>query len=308
MQARIFAVIFIFLVEAPLMAQRRVEKNIIFGMYSGLALLMDVHRPEQPNGYGLVLIPGSGWNTAQRYDARSIKDRDTMLFVFWAPLLNAGYTLFVVNHRAAPRFRYPAAVEDAQRAVRFIRFHARDYGINADRIGAAGYSSGGHLVTLLGTLEGAGNAADPDPVNRVSAQVQAVVASATPTDLTRFDSGLGVPFLVSFMGQLPPSSTGSSPESVEAKAYRAASPVRHVSARSAPLLLIHGDADEAVPFRQAELMVNAAQLAGAEVKLIRVPGGIHDFAGDLSKHPEWPDVLGESVRWFNQHLKDAGRR
>lgn len=307
MQRIILALLFLFLIEAPLTAEKRVEKNVIYGMYSGLALLMDVHHPERSNGYGLVLIPGSGWNSAQAYNARSIKDRDSMLFVFWAPLLEAGYTLFVINHRAAPRFRYPAAVEDAQRAVRFIRFHAGNYGIQADRIGAAGYSSGGHLVALLGTLNGAGNAEDLDPVNRVSASIQAVVACAAPTDLTRFDSGFGVPFLVSFLGQLPAFSTGA-PRSPEARAYRAASPVAHLSADSAPLLLVHGDADEVVPFHQAELMVDAAREAGAEVKLIRMPGGTHDFAGKLSEHPEWPDPLAESVDWFNRHLKDPGGR
>ena len=141
-------------------------------MYSGLALLMDVHHPEKPNGYGLVLIPGSGWHTSQAYDARPLKDGPSAIFVSVPPLLNAGYTLFLINHRSAPRFRYPAAVEDVQRAVRFVRFHAKEYGISAERVGAVGYSSGAHLAALLGLLDGAGNPADLDPVNRVSARVQ----------------------------------------------------------------------------------------------------------------------------------------
>jgi acetyl esterase/lipase len=288
-----------------------VEKNIVYGMYSGLALLMDVHHPEKPNGYGLVLIPGSGWHTTQAYDASPIKDGGSALFVSIPPLLDAGYTLFVINHRAAPRFRYPAAVEDAQRAVRFVRFHAEGYRINAERVAAVGYSSGAHLAALLGVLDGLGTPTDPDPVNRVSARVQSVVASATPTDLARFDTGAGVANVVSFMGQLRPSSLSprlveggaSSQESVEAKAYRAASPITYVSSTSAPLLLIQGDADETVPFHQAELMIDAARKAGAEVKLIRVPGGGHGFARDLAKHPEWPDVLGETVQWLDRHLK-----
>jgi acetyl esterase/lipase len=311
---RVFlTVTLILLVAVPTTAEPQVEKNIVYGMYSGLALLMDVHHPERPNGYGLVLIPGSGWHTTQAYDASPIKDGGSALFVSIPPLLDAGYTLFVINHRAAPRFRYPAAVEDAQRAVRFVRFHAEGYRINAERVGAVGYSSGAHLAALLGVLDGLGTPTDPDPVNRVSARVQSVVASATPTDLARFDSGSGVANVVSFMGQLRPTSLSprlleggtSLQESVEAKAYRAASPITYVSRTSAPLLLMQGDADETVPFHQAELMVDAARKAGAEVKLIRVPGGGHGFARDLSKHPEWPDVLGETVRWLDQHLKAA---
>jgi acetyl esterase/lipase len=290
------------LVAAPATAESRVQKNVVYGMYSGLALLMDVDYPQTPNGYGLILIPGSGWHTSQEYDATSIKDGGSGLFVSVPSLLNAGYTLFIISHRAAPRFRYPAAVEDTQRAVRFIRFHANDYGINAERIGAVGYSSGAHLATLLGVLDGSGSATDPDPVNRVSARVQSVVASATPTDLQHFNSGSGVPNVTSFLGQLPPTSNAS-PESSEAKAYRAASPVTHISRMSAPLLLIHGEADETVPFQQAQLMVAAAQRTGAEVRLIRLPGGTHRFALDLAKHPEWPDVLNETTRWLDQHLK-----
>jgi acetyl esterase/lipase len=289
-------------VTASASAELRVEKNVLYGMYSGLALLMDVHHPQNPNGYGLILIPGSGWHTSQAYDASSIKDGGSALFVSVPPLLNAGYTLFIISHRSAPRFRYPAAVEDAQRAVRFVRFHAADYGINAERIGAVGYSSGAHLAALLGVLDGSGSAIDPDPVNRVSARVQSVVASATPTDLEHFNSGLGVANVVSFMGQLPPTANAS-PESIETKAYRAASPVTHISRASAPLLLMQCDADETVPFQQSQLMVAAAQRTGAEVKFIRVPGGTHRFAIDLAKHPEWPDILGETTRWLDQHLK-----
>lgn len=303
MRRTLLAVVLVLLVAVPATAQSHVEKNVAYGMYSGLALLMDVHHPEKPNGYGLVLIPGSGWHTSQAYDARPIKDGGSALFVSVPPLLNAGYTLFVINHRSAPRFRYPAAVEDAQRAVRFVRFHATEYGINAERVGAVGYSSGAHLAALLGLLDGAGTATDPDPVNRVSARVQSVVASATPTDLTRFNTGSGVANVVSFMGQLR-SAGGTSPqESVEFKAYRAASPISYVSRGSAPLLLMHGDADQTVPFRQAELMLDAAKEAGAEVKLIRLPGGGHAFARELARHPEWPDILGETVRWLDQYLK-----
>jgi dipeptidyl aminopeptidase/acylaminoacyl peptidase len=79
--------------------------------------------------------------------------------------------------------------------------------------------------------------------------------------------------------------------------------VTHVSASSAPMLLFHGDADEVVSFHQSELMAEAMRKAGAEVKLVRLPSGGHDFAGQTAKHPEWPDFLGETVRWLDQHLK-----
>ncbi len=288
---RFFAITAVLLASTvPCGAQVRIDTNVVYATYSGLALLMHVHRPQMPNGYGLVLVPGSGWHVAQTYDALLIKDSGSSLFVSIPRLLQAGYTLFVVNHRAAPRFRYPAALEDVQRAVRFVRFHAADYSINADRIGAVGYSSGAHLALLLGVLDDAPKTEDPDPVNRVSNRVQCVVVSAAPTDL---ESKASDPNVVSLIGT-PLQLTGQI-DPVAAKAYRAASPVNYVSKSSPPMLLIHGDADETVPFQQAELMIAAAKKVGTNIRLVRVPGGRHTFAQDLGKHPEWPDVLGETA-------------
>src|SRR5215510_6949715 len=127
-----------------LRATPRIDSNKIYGMYSGLALLMEVYYPEKPNGFGVVFISGSGWHAPQEYGAEPLsKGQQGKLY---APRLTAaGYTVFSISHRAAPRFRYPAAVEDAQRAVRYVRHHAAQYNIRADRIAAVGGSSGGHL-------------------------------------------------------------------------------------------------------------------------------------------------------------------
>jgi hypothetical protein len=48
--------------------------NVVYGMYSGLALLMDVHYPDKPNRYGIVFIPGSGWTAPLAFDAPPLKD------------------------------------------------------------------------------------------------------------------------------------------------------------------------------------------------------------------------------------------
>jgi acetyl esterase/lipase len=267
-------------------------------MYSGLALLMDVHHPAQSNGYALIVVPGSGWTSKQTYDAAPLTALASSVRFFVPRLLDAGYILFVVNHRNGPRFHYPAAVEDVQRAVRFIRYNASAYEINPHRIGAVGYSSGAHLSALLGVLDQNEDADDPDPVNHVSARVQCVVAAATPADLTLYRS----PEWAVFMGQsMAPA--GASADPVAVKAYRAASPVTHVSATSAPMLLLHGDADNLVPFQMAETMREAMEKAGADVKLIRLPGGSHDFAGETSARPDWPDFFSESVSWMDRHLR-----
>lgn len=280
---------------STLLAEARPEKNVVYGMYSGLALLMDVYHPEKPNGYGVIFISGSGWHMPLAYNG-SLKDGAANNNVL-QKLTEAGYTVFAINHRAAPRFRYPAAVEDAQRAVRFVRHHAKEYGINPDRIGGVGGSSGGHLVSMLGTLDGKGNPEDPDPVDRESSRLQCVVALAAPSDLAKIRTESGLSAVTSFVG-IP--LRGTNPATAEYKTYLASSPVTHVSGDDAPFLLIHGDADRTVPFEQSELMEAALEKSGVEVKLIRIAGGGHgrNFEGATNM----PDYLGETVRWLNRHL------
>ena len=127
----------------PLIDGATVEPNVVYGMYSGLALLLDVHRPPAPNGYGIIFISGSGWQAPTGYDATPLKQNQIPV---WGPsLLAAGYTVFALNHRAVPRFHYPGAVEDVQRAIRFVRHNAKTWRIDGTRLGGMGGSSGGHL-------------------------------------------------------------------------------------------------------------------------------------------------------------------
>src|SRR5688572_1307730 len=165
----------------PLVEGARVEPNVIYGMHSGLALLLDVHTPATPNGYGVIFISGSGWQAPTTYDATPLKQNQ--IPIWGPPLLKAGYTVFALNHRAVPRFHYPGAVEDVQRAIRFVRHNARNWKIDPARIGGMGGSSGGHLIALTALLAAPGVDADPDPVNREPATLQAIVLRATPTDL-----------------------------------------------------------------------------------------------------------------------------
>lgn len=292
------AVMFIALLAANgASAQGRAEKNVVYGMYSGLALLMDVHHPEKPNGYGVIFVSGSGWQAPLAYDAVGLKE--AQISTWGPPLLRAGYTVFALNHRAAPRFHYPAALEDVQRAVRFVRHHAKQFGVDGTRLGGVGGSSGAHLIGLVGMLGAGGVVDDPDPVNREPASLQALVLRAAPTDLRQMTGGGGLPAVVSFL-ELPPS---NAPENQ--KVYTAASPIAHVSRSAPPVLLLHGDSDDTVPFQQSVAMEAALRAMNVPVKLVQVPGGEHgpDFGAAGKPDAKWPDFLGEMVRWLDQHLK-----
>lgn len=280
---------------APAAQAPAVERNVVYGMYSGLALLLDVHRPARPNGLGVVFISGSGWQASTEYGAGALKEQQIGL---WGPPLTAaGYTVFAINHRAAPRFHYPAALEDVQRAVRFVRHHAKDYGIDPARIGGVGGSSGGHLIGLVAMLGSPGDSADADPVNRESAALQAVVLRAPLLDLRTVNTVEGTAYVTSFM-EAPPS------QSSAAAAYAAASPITHVTDKSPPVLLIHGDADVLVPLRQSAAMEALLGKSGVPVKLVVIPGGVHgaDF-GSPAPRAGWPDYFGATVDWLDLYLK-----
>ncbi|MCP5117281.1 MAG: alpha/beta hydrolase [bacterium] len=298
MQTKAAAAVLLFsLAGAPLTAESRVERNVVYGMYSGLALLMDIHHPENPNGFGLIHISGSGWGAPLSLDARPLKQAGHVQRE-GLPLVEAGYTLFTVNHRATPRFRYPAAVEDVQRAVRFIRFHAERYGINPGKIGAIGGSSGGHLVSMLGVLDGRGDPDDESEINRLSAKVQCVVARAAPSDLTTpLSGGSGAAALL--LGARIRS--GAKPVTPEMRLAREASPISHITPDDPPFLLIHGDKDDVVPYELSERFERKLSSAGIEVKLIRVRGAGHGPA--LKGAIEPPDIGGWAGEWFDRYLR-----
>jgi acetyl esterase/lipase len=318
---RAVSTIIVVLLPSVTAAQARVERNVVYGMYSGTALLLDVHYPATSNGRGIVFVAGSGWTAnppavsvgpnklaAPEYRHVALKDMEqTPIWV--PPLTAAGYTVFVPNHRATPAFHYPAPLEDVQRAVRFVRHHASAYGIDAERIGGIGGSSGAHLIAMTATLDDRGMAGDPDPINRLSAKVQAVVLRAAPTDLTasRLSMSLAALFQVS------PSPTTSAKGSALWKRLAQASPLRHVSRDDPPTLLIHGDADEAVDYQQSMTFVAALQKHGVASRLVTIPGGTHSptftarnsegVAEFAPRPPHWPDYFAETVRWFDQYLK-----
>ena len=117
-----------------------------------------------------------------------------------------------------------------------------------------------------------------------------IVTRAAPADLARMT-------VTEFMGMSPPDPKARN--TVEDRTYRQASPFPHVSPESAPILLIHGDADKSVPFEQSEMMEKALRAAGVPTKLLRIPGGGHGptFPGAINP----PDYMGEMIKWLDHY-------
>ena len=170
-------------------------------------------------------------------------------------------------------------------AVRFIRQHAGEYGVDPNRIGVYGGSARGHLALLLGTTADAGDPAAFDAVLRESSRVAAVVAFFPATDLSRWANRRALP--------------ATALTEAEATEY---SPIRFVSAGAAPSLIVHGDADPVVPVVEGETMHGALAKAGVAALFVRIEGAGHGFGGaDLER------VNAALVRWFERHLGSAAK-
>ena len=266
-------------------AAARVERNVVFGMYAGLALVMDVHFPQRAKGIGVLLVPGSGW-----HNPGALKQGYPYINALRDALVEDGFTVFIPNHRSSPTYRFPAALLDTRRAVRFIRLNAEKFKIDPARIGGAGHSSGAHLVAMLAVEDGGGTALSAEPIARQSSKTQATVAIAAPFDLIAFDSGFGLATVTAFMGERPPMDRQRRP--VRAGIYRDGSPISFVSADDGPFLMIHGEQDPVVPYRNLALMQRALTEVGGNVTAITVAGQGHAPKLDL----------GRIVTWLNENL------
>jgi acetyl esterase/lipase len=194
-----------------------------------------------------------------------------------------GFTVFSVVHGAQPRYKVAEIVEQVRTAVRFVHAHAADYGIDTNRVGVAGISSGAHLSLMI--------AGSPDsPVN-------AVAAIAPPTDLANWGKPGFVltddPLMSMFNPALGIDPKGSRND-IEALA-KELSPITFVNAKYPPTLIVHGDADKVVPLQQARTMDQALTQAGVEHELAVVHGGGHD---DKTFRPG----VTKAVQWFAARL------
>jgi acetyl esterase/lipase len=275
------------------------KEDVIYGRKFGTALTLDVFTPKkEPNGRGVILVVSGGW----------FSDHNNINLGMAAPLLKRGYTVFAVVHGSQPKFTIPEIVGDMNRAVRFVRYHAKDYGIDPDAIGIAGASAGGHLSLVQGTAGTQGNPDARDPVERESSRVQAVACFFPPTDFLNYgkpgENALGRGILINFQAPFEFQEFDSksrkfvriTDEEKVLEIGRQISPINHVTPDDAPTLIIHGDADKLVPIQQAEIIIKKLKDSGVDAKLAVKPGADHGWA-DLLKD------VDQLADWFDQHLK-----
>jgi acetyl esterase/lipase len=273
--------------------------DVVYGRKFGMALTMDVFTPRSnANGAAIVWVVSGGWFSAHEAISPG----------FINELIKRGYTVFAVVHGSQPRFTIPEIVKDMNRAVRFVRFHAKEYQIDPDKIGITGASAGGHLSLMQGTAGDAGDKAAKDPVDQTSSRVQAIGCFFPPTDFLNYgkpgEIALGCGILKGFK---PPFDFHEQDPNTKTfvritdlgkilEIGRQISPVYHASSDDPPTLIIHGDADLLVPIQQAELILEKLKSSGVETKLVVKKGAVHG----------WPDMLKDTAviaDWFDEHLK-----
>ncbi len=259
----------------------------------GLKMTLFVPRTKEKKP-AVLYFPGGGFTSA---------DHEKFLEMRYA-LARAGYVVAACEYRAVPN-KFPALLEDAKAAVRWMRAHASEFGVDADRIGLFGDSAGGYVVQMAGATNGEKNW-DVGDFKEVSSDVQAVVSIYGISDLTTIGEGIGnekvhasaaVTEALLLNGPAFKDFAGASVNADPQKA-KAASPIGHVDGTEPPFLLMHGSGDKVVSPLQSKKMFEALQNKKVEAEYVLVRGAEH---GDLPWYQ--PGVISRVVNFFDRHLK-----
>lgn len=258
-----------------------VDANVPYGSSDGHPLLLDVYRPARAGSSphaAVVLLHGGGWTSFDRSTMRSMGEL----------LARFGFTAFAIDYRLFHdnQNRWPAQLDDAQRAVRWVRANADKYQVDPKRVGAFGHSAGAQLAALLGMEDTRDNS--DAALARYSSKVEAVVDVSGPADFTTDHDADGDAFLAAFLG----GTFAKDPD-----LWREASPVFHVAKNDAPFLIVHGTEDPDVPIHQSEELYEKLKAAGVPVNFVQVKD-VHTF-----RTPEARRQLAmETLAFFNQYL------
>jgi acetyl esterase/lipase len=261
-------------------AEVEILPDRVYGHKDGLAMTLDVLKPKAgANGAAILYMVSGGW--VSRW---SPPEQTAERFQY---LLDKGFTVVVVRHGSSPKYLVPDAVSDVRRAVRFVRYNAKEWGIDANRLGVYGGSAGGHLSLMLATASDNGDPAAEEAFMRESNRVASVVAYYPPVDLRQMARGL-----------VPPTPGQSFPAlNFEREKAADISPILHVTPDDPPTLLIHGDADRTVNISHSQRMIKALQENSIKSNFITLPGAGHGFRGaDAEK------AQAALVDWFVQTL------
>ncbi len=255
-----------------------VRKDIEFARPMGLSLTLDASVPEGRGPFpAVIIVHGGGF-------ARG--DKQTYVPPLFEPLSQAGFAWFTINYRMHPQFRFPAAVEDVEAAIAFVRKHAKEYKVDLRRVVLMGESAGGTLVSFVGVR------------NRSALRLAAIVPFYGVHDWQeRAEEEAAGKISASIWREFFEVPSGDSPEAI--RRMREVSATTYIRKGLPPFLLIHGNKDQTVLYQQSVNMQQKMKQAGNVCDLITVDGGAHGM-GVITN---FPDTQVKMIAWLKATLK-----
>lgn len=240
----------------------KIDSAVVYASADGIDLLCDVYSPVIEAAKTelrpvVLLIHGGAWSSGSRLTMGGHAMR----------LAKSGFVAISIDYRLAPAWKFPTQLDDVRRAMWWVFSNHEELGIDCDRLGLFGYSAGGHLACLIGTLidespESISNTTQfPGTDERLAKMIKplAICAGGPPCDLTTIPANNGG--LAFFLGGTP---------AEVPHVYLAASPVTHASAGDVPTLFIHGDRDAIVPASNSESLFTAQRKSGVESEFVTI--------------------------------------
>jgi acetyl esterase/lipase len=281
------------------------QPDLTYHSIEGKPLMLDMVFPQSGPGPfpAVILLHGSG---------PANKGRKGMVFLA-NEMARKGYVGVAVSYRCRPEESFPAPLLDVQCAIRWVRAHADQYKLDKNQIAVIGFSGGGTLACLLGTMGCKDSLVVDSKELTQSSPLRAIVSFYGPTDLARIHEvcqkkskeGSYLEKLQSdYIMKSLEKWLGGPPSKVQ-EHYDGASPMSKDFQECSPVLLIHGSEDSVVPVDQSRLFAKKLQKCGRPVNLLVIEGAGHDFE---EKSKTDGRLAFAAVRAFlDEHLLSASK-
>ena len=279
-------------------------EELIYGRKDGVALtLLHLTPNKNARGKALVYVIASNWISSYQAAERMIRPSYTSL--------ERGYSVFLVVVGSQPRYAMPDEIEDVKRAVRYIRYNAKQLKIDPDHLGIQGGSAGGHLSLAVAMADDKIDSTAQDHVNRMSSRVQAAAVLYPPTDCLNWGkaganminmrdlqlfSGVYGAFDFRIWNNTNKTYDHITDTSARNKIGKEISPIYFITPDDPPVFIIHGDADIVVPLQQSTSFIAKLKEAGVPNNFIIKKGAGHN-PNDMI-----PEV-NQFLDWFDKYLK-----
>ena len=225
---------------------------------------------------GIIVCPGGGYvHLAMSYEGTDI-----------AKWLNTmGISAFVLKYRLGPKYHHPAELDDAQRAIRYVRAHAAEFGIDPHHIGIWGFSAGGHLASTAGTHFDNGTPNSADPIDRESSRPDFMILAYPVITFEEPYAHRGS--RDALLGPNP------DPALVELLSNE-----EHVTKDTPPTFLFHTSDDPVVPVQNSIYFYLALRRAGVPAEMHIYEHGRHGvgLAQDIPELSTWPTLLANWLK------------